>query len=373
MPMTRRANGVAAVTDSSGTVVASYTYDAFSALTSSSESFPNGWSNPFRYDGGQGVRYDTETGLYWISVRAYDPTLGRFISHDPLGRLAAMGLDTEPYVYTYNNPVNYTDPSGLYIPGPNGERAIITSAGPRIVDGGFARTATMVIDCGNSWYGQFAFIKGGQPYIPYYDPRCVSWRNWRDNVAAVAKQVALEKLVRAKGAAEISYGAESFAADLLGLGLHIALGQWVQAGLDIITLIVGDAPMLLQGAHDLGFTGLDGLRDFLKGPGQILIGIARFVQGIASLPFAAPAIDAAFKLATGPVGAAMLILGAVIAPFISGVAHISASAVDKAQKDIDALNNTSLLTWCAQSGACGTPPNAESFEITYNISTRTIL
>jgi len=111
---------VVAVTDSSGNVVASYAYDAFGALTSSSENFPNGWSNPFRYDGAQGVRYDLETGLYWMRVRAYDPALGRFLSHDPLGRLAALGLDTQPYVYAGNNPVNWTDPSGmLFIGSPN--------------------------------------------------------------------------------------------------------------------------------------------------------------------------------------------------------------------------------------------------------------
>src|SRR5579859_1109391 len=110
---------VVALTDSSGAVVASYAYDAFGALTSSSETFPNNtanWTNPYRYDGAEGVRYDAETGLYWMSVRAYDPTLGRFLSHDPLGRLAALGLDTQPYVYDNNNPVNKTDPSGLFVP-----------------------------------------------------------------------------------------------------------------------------------------------------------------------------------------------------------------------------------------------------------------
>jgi RHS repeat-associated protein len=88
-------------------------YDAFGALTSSSETLANGWSNPYRYDGAELVRYDPETNLYWMRVRAYDPTLGRFISHDPLGRLAAQGLDMQPYVYAGNNPVNQTDPSGL--------------------------------------------------------------------------------------------------------------------------------------------------------------------------------------------------------------------------------------------------------------------
>ncbi|MEO7019843.1 MAG: RHS repeat-associated core domain-containing protein, partial [Ktedonobacteraceae bacterium] len=102
---------VVALTDSSGTVVASYSYDAFGALLSSSENF-GGWSNPYRYDGADLVRYDSETGLYWMSVRAYDPTLGRFISHDPLGRLAAEGIDFAPYVYTGNNPLIRVDPTG---------------------------------------------------------------------------------------------------------------------------------------------------------------------------------------------------------------------------------------------------------------------
>ena len=35
---------------------------------------------------GDRVRYDSETSLYWMCVRAYDPTLGRFLSRDPLNR-----------------------------------------------------------------------------------------------------------------------------------------------------------------------------------------------------------------------------------------------------------------------------------------------
>lgn len=120
---------VVALTDSLGNVVASYSYDAFGKLTASSENFPNGWSNPYRYDGVEGVRYDPETGLYWMSVRAYDPTLGRFISHDPLGRLAALGADLQPYVYAHNNPVNYTDPSGMRFTDGNGHTAIIPGKG----------------------------------------------------------------------------------------------------------------------------------------------------------------------------------------------------------------------------------------------------
>jgi RHS repeat-associated protein len=118
---------VVALVDSSGAVQASYSYDAFGNLTSSSETLANGWSNPYRFDGAELVRYDPETNLYWMSVRAYDPTLGRFISHDPLGRLAAKAMDFHPYVYAGNNPLTKTDPSGMLVApigGGGGNRAL---------------------------------------------------------------------------------------------------------------------------------------------------------------------------------------------------------------------------------------------------------
>jgi RHS repeat-associated protein len=110
---------VVALVDATGTSKATYKYDEFGVLTTNTETFPNNiynWTNPYRYDGAEQVRFDSETGLYWMSVRAYDPTLGRFITHDPLGRLAAQGMDFQPYVYASNNPVNKTDPSGMWSP-----------------------------------------------------------------------------------------------------------------------------------------------------------------------------------------------------------------------------------------------------------------
>ncbi len=72
------------------------------------------WTNPYRYDGRDGVRYDGETGLYWMSVRAYDPALGRFLSRDPLGRVPLFFAD-QPYVYAGNNPLLNVDPSGQFM------------------------------------------------------------------------------------------------------------------------------------------------------------------------------------------------------------------------------------------------------------------
>ena len=102
---------VVALTDATGTAVATYDYDAWGVVSVDTEHFANGWRNPYLYDGRDGARYDAETGLYWLSVRAYDPTLGRFLQHDPLGR-APLFFANQPYVYAGNNPLMNVDPSG---------------------------------------------------------------------------------------------------------------------------------------------------------------------------------------------------------------------------------------------------------------------
>ncbi|MBO6689830.1 MAG: hypothetical protein JJ919_15245 [Henriciella sp.] len=52
---------------------------------------------------------DDASGLTYMQARYYDPVLGRFLSPDPLGYTAGMGL----YTYVFNDPVNGTDPDGL--------------------------------------------------------------------------------------------------------------------------------------------------------------------------------------------------------------------------------------------------------------------
>jgi RHS repeat-associated protein len=102
---------VVALVAADGTLAAQYGYDEYGNRISSSESFANGWTNPYRFDGLDRVRYDAETNLYWMSVRAYDPTIGRFISRDPEGR-TPTGWSTQPYAYAGNNPLRNIDPSG---------------------------------------------------------------------------------------------------------------------------------------------------------------------------------------------------------------------------------------------------------------------
>jgi hypothetical protein len=50
--------------------VASYSYEAFGQLTAASQNFggTTTWTNPYCYNGRNGVRSDGETGLSWIGV-----------------------------------------------------------------------------------------------------------------------------------------------------------------------------------------------------------------------------------------------------------------------------------------------------------------
>ncbi|MGW1950935.1 RHS repeat-associated core domain-containing protein, partial [Streptomyces sp. NPDC001940] len=59
-----------------------------------------------------GKTEDTATGLSLLGARAYDPKLGRFLSPDPLSApYAPQALSA--YSYSGNDPINYSDPSGL--------------------------------------------------------------------------------------------------------------------------------------------------------------------------------------------------------------------------------------------------------------------
>ena len=66
--------------------------------------------NPFRY---RGYYYDTETGLYYLNSRYYDPSIGRFINADDISYIQPTDINgLNLFAYCGNNPVMYVDPYG---------------------------------------------------------------------------------------------------------------------------------------------------------------------------------------------------------------------------------------------------------------------
>ena len=137
-----RQGSTVALTDSSGQVVARYSYSPYGTLTCGPNTPPNTQpnqppchpgpptppaacpppsqhspagpppclskaiaANHFLYDG---QYLDTISGLYYLRARWYDPATGQFTSVDAL-----VALTDQPYSYAGGNPVNGSDPSGL--------------------------------------------------------------------------------------------------------------------------------------------------------------------------------------------------------------------------------------------------------------------
>lgn len=92
---------VIAMTDANQTISHKYQYDEFGNLTNSQEAD----FNPFRYVGVLGVMHETND-LTFMRARYYDPTIGRFMSEDPIWA-------TNLYPYANNNGVMNVDASGM--------------------------------------------------------------------------------------------------------------------------------------------------------------------------------------------------------------------------------------------------------------------
>ncbi len=111
-------NDVIGLFDGNGNIVARYSYDSWGNLLKITDSSGNdktndttfvGYKNPLRY---RGYYYDSETKLYYLQSRYYNPEWGRFLNAD--GIIGANGDLTSNNLFAYcsNNPVMFMDPSG---------------------------------------------------------------------------------------------------------------------------------------------------------------------------------------------------------------------------------------------------------------------
>ncbi|MCQ9165548.1 FG-GAP-like repeat-containing protein [Arthrobacter sp. STN4] len=99
--LTDALGSIRTITNAAGAMVASFTYDAFGILTAhtGTTTTPLGFTGAYQ---------DLITGFDYLRNRYYDPTTATFTSTDP-----AYQKTGQRYAYTNNNPLNFTDATGL--------------------------------------------------------------------------------------------------------------------------------------------------------------------------------------------------------------------------------------------------------------------
>ena len=108
---------IVGIYNGAGELKAHYEYDAWGNVISITDNNGNaitnpnhiGNLNPFRY---RGYYQDTETGLYYLMSRYYDPITHRFINADGYFQSGTSILDANTFAYCGNNPVLNVDPFG---------------------------------------------------------------------------------------------------------------------------------------------------------------------------------------------------------------------------------------------------------------------
>jgi len=93
------------LTDAAGRPELSYFYDAWG-----NSILPAPPTNPFRFTG---QALDSQTGLYYMRARYYDPSVGRFTARDAAPGNIHVPQSLNRYQYVMSNPLHFVDPSGL--------------------------------------------------------------------------------------------------------------------------------------------------------------------------------------------------------------------------------------------------------------------
>ena len=91
------------VTDASQAATDSLLFDAFGQVVSRTGTTPT----PFGFVGQSQYQTDKDSGLLLLGHRYYDPSIGRFLSQDPIH------AGSNWYKYAANNPLGKVDPKGL--------------------------------------------------------------------------------------------------------------------------------------------------------------------------------------------------------------------------------------------------------------------
>ncbi|MBF7073465.1 putative Ig domain-containing protein [Glaciecola sp. MH2013] len=96
------------LSDSSGQVTDTYTYEAFGQVVGKTGTTKN--VHLFT-----GERVDPNTGFYYLRARYYDPSFARFLTMDTFPGFRYDPLTLHKYNYVHNDPINNFDPDGRFV------------------------------------------------------------------------------------------------------------------------------------------------------------------------------------------------------------------------------------------------------------------
>jgi RHS repeat-associated protein len=107
--LTDSMGSVIGLVNGNGDRVSRIIYDGFGEVKSGDDGTSLG--GDFRF---QGQWLETESGLYYMRARDYDAKTGLFLSRDAVDVQQQSVEAFNPYQFAYNNPLVYSDPTGLF-------------------------------------------------------------------------------------------------------------------------------------------------------------------------------------------------------------------------------------------------------------------
>ena len=99
---------VMGLVDSAGNTLASYTYDPYGKVLTATGTLAE--KNPLRY---RGYYYDSESSLYYLQSRYYDPATRRFVNADSYSSTGQGLIGHNMFAYCNNNPIMLLDVNGF--------------------------------------------------------------------------------------------------------------------------------------------------------------------------------------------------------------------------------------------------------------------
>ena len=142
------------IVDTSGSLVAEYSYDAWGRMRNPLTFTPYSISSEPSLLLGRGYcghEHLPIFGLINMNARLYDPVTGRFLSPDPYVQAPYFSQNFNRYSYALNNPMKYSDKSGEYV--------IVDSFLIGLIGGGWERAKQMAWNDLKLWGGLFVVDK----------------------------------------------------------------------------------------------------------------------------------------------------------------------------------------------------------------------